>query len=279
MDLLTVFARFPDQQACLTQLEATRWGDDPRCPHCHSPNVARKRDGARLGRWNCHACRSSFNVLAKTIFSGTRVPLQKWFLAISLVVNAKKSLSSHQLARDLSLTQQTAWYLLHRIRHEMANRQSRLLLRGIVEADETFVGGKPRRTNKRHAHIQQTRGRGTRKKLVVGVAERHGRLRLFAPPNLSGDTVTKIMSYALDARDALLITDEYSSYKVLDDWLDHEVIAHGQQYADGEVHTNTIESAWAVLKRAHHGSHHHYSRKWLPPLPRRGRLEMEPAVY
>ena len=72
------------------------------------------------------------------------------------------------------------------------------------------------------------------------------------------------MSYALDARDALLITDEYSSYKVLDSWLDYEVIAHGQQYADGEVHTNTIESAWAVLKRAHHGSHHHYSRKWLP---------------
>ena len=141
MDLLTVFARFPDQQACLTHLEITRWGDDPRCPHCRSVHVARKRDGARLGRWNCHACRSSFNVLAKTIFSGTRVPLQKWFLAISLVVNAKKSISSHQLARDLSLTQQTAWYLLHRIRREMANRQSRLLLRGIVEADETFVGG------------------------------------------------------------------------------------------------------------------------------------------
>ena len=264
MDLLSVFARFPDQKACIAHLESIRWGDDPHCPYCDSVDVTPKRERDRIGRWNCHQCGSSFNVLAGTIFSKTRIPLQKWFLAIALIVNAKKSLSSHQLARDLNLTQPTAWYLLQRLRREMADRQSRLLLRGIVEADETFVGGVPRKPNHRYARVQRTRGRGTDKKLIVGVVERAGRLRLFAPPDLSGETVTEIIGYTLDTDDTLLITDEYSSYKVLDGWLDHEVIAHSQQYADGDIHTNNIESAWAVLKRAHHGTHHHYTRKWTP---------------
>lgn len=265
MDLLTVFARFPDQRACIAHLEKVRWGKHPRCPYCRSRHVQRKRDGQRIGRWNCRGCRSSFNVLAKTIFSKTRVPLQKWLLAISLIVNAKKSLSSHQLARDLKLTQPTAWYLLQRLRREMASRQSRLRLRGILEADETFIGGKPRPPNKRHVKKTGIRGRGSPNKwMIAGVVERGGRLRLFAPPNFTQDTVLRMMSRTIDPGDCLLITDEYSSYQALNAWIPHEVIAHGQQYAKGDIHTNNIESAWAVLKRAHHGTHHHYTRKWTP---------------
>ena len=149
MNLLKIFSRFPDQEACLEHLENIRFGDIPHCPHCGSISVARKADGDRIGRWNCHDCKSSFNVLSGTIFEKTRVPLQKWFLAIGLMVNAKKSISSPQLARDLELTRQTALYVQKRIRAQMASEQSELL-QGIIEADETYVGGKPRKYNARH---------------------------------------------------------------------------------------------------------------------------------
>ena len=141
MNIVSVASRFPTQEACIAHLEAKRWGTSPACPHCGSVSVARKREGDRVGRWNCRGCKSSFNVLSGTIFEKTRVPLPKWFLAIALVVNAKKSLSSYQLARDLDLNQPTAHYLQQRIRAAMTADQG-ALLRGIVEADETFLGGK-----------------------------------------------------------------------------------------------------------------------------------------
>ena len=149
MNLITIFARFPDQDACLAHMEKVRWGDDPHCPHCGSARVARKADGFRIGRWNCHGCKSSFNVLSGTIFEKTKLPLQKWFMAVGLMVNAKKSLSSWQLARDLDLNQKSAWFMQQRIRAEMATEQGAILLQGVVEADETYVGGKPRKRNRR----------------------------------------------------------------------------------------------------------------------------------
>ncbi len=148
MNITSVFYTFPDQDACVEHLENVRWGDEPHCPHCGSTQVARKADQRRIGRWNCHGCKSSFNVLSGTIFEKTKIPLQKWFLGLALIVNAKKSLSSCQLARDLELNQKTAWYMQQRIRAEMATKQGEILLQGIVEADETYVGGKPRKRNK-----------------------------------------------------------------------------------------------------------------------------------
>jgi transposase-like protein len=149
MNLIKIFKRFPDQEACIEHLEDIRFKETPYCPHCGSTHVARKHDGHRIGRWNCHDCKSSFNVLSGTIFEKTKIPLQKWFLAIGLIVNAKKSLSSCQLARDLELNQKTAWYMQQRIRAQMAAEQTKEtgLLQGIVEADETYVGGKPRKRN------------------------------------------------------------------------------------------------------------------------------------
>ena len=116
MDLIKVFHRFPDHESCLEHLEQVRWGDRPACPLCGSLSVARKADSFRQGRWNCHDCKSSFNVLSSTIFQKTKLPLQKWFLAISLVLNAKKSVSSYQLSRDLDLNQKSAWFMAMRIR-------------------------------------------------------------------------------------------------------------------------------------------------------------------
>ena len=96
MDLVTVFERFPTQEHCIEHLEKARWGDNPVCPFCSSDKVARKHENDRVGRWNCHKCHNSYNVLAGTIFKATRIPLQKWFLAISILLNAKKSVSSCQ---------------------------------------------------------------------------------------------------------------------------------------------------------------------------------------
>ena len=147
MDLIKVFQRFPDHESCIEHLEHVRWHDTPACPFCGCVTVGRKADGDRIGRWNCHACKSSFNVLSGTIFQKTKIPLQKWFLAISLVLNAKKGLSSYQLARDLELNQKSAWYLVMRVRRAMVDEGT--LLSGIVEADEAYVGGKPRKPNRR----------------------------------------------------------------------------------------------------------------------------------
>ncbi len=138
IDILRIFHRFPDQAACIAHLEGIRWRDQPRCPHCESVRVARKVDSGRVGRWNCHACKSSFNVLSGTLFEKTRIPLQKWFLAVGLIVHARKNLSSYRLARSLVLNQKTAWFMEQRIRAEMANRQSQIRLQGIFEGDETF---------------------------------------------------------------------------------------------------------------------------------------------
>ena len=171
MHLGEIFDRFPDQESCVAHLERVRWGDEPHCPHCGSLRVARKRENHLVGRWNCHGCRSSFNVLSKTVMEKTKIPLRKWFQAISLMVNAKKSLSSHQLARDVGLNQRAALFMQERIRASMQERirasmmtGERELLEGIVEADETYVGGKPRKGNRGNGDgTPSKRGRGTNK--------------------------------------------------------------------------------------------------------------------
>ena len=263
MNLFTIFSRYPDQEACIEHLETLRWGDEPTCPHCRGTHVARKSDTARVGRWNCHTCHASFNVLSGTIFEKTRVPLQKWFLAIGLMVNAKKSLSSYQLARDLELTQQTALYMQHRIRAAMAQDDDRLLY-GLLEADETFVGGKPRRTNKKDDHTPNKPGRGTKKTPVLGVVERHGQVRATVANSLMGKAIVKFLKSTVDPKESVLITDEYRAYRAMRSLMPHAVINHEKQYADGDTHTNTIEGFWALLKRAWYGSHHHYTKKFMP---------------
>ena len=262
MNLLHIFHRYPDQEACIEYLERVRWHGDPTCPHCDSASVARKGDGQRVGRWNCHGCHSSFNVLSGTIFAKTHLPLQKWFMAIGLMVNAKKSISSHQLARDLDLTQPAALYMQQRIRAEMASKQGARLLQGIVEADETYVGGKPRR---RHGGGGSApRGRGTRKTPVIGVVERGGHVVAKVADDLTGKGVLRFIRENVDPYGSILITDEFRSYRAVRSTVAHAVINHSRAYVDGPIHTNTIEGFWALLKRAWYGTHHHYQKRFLP---------------
>ncbi len=116
MELMRLLQRYPDHESCIERLETVRWGDSPTCPRCQSSRVARKADGARVGRWNCHQCNTSFNVLTGTVFQKTKIPMQKWFLAISMLSSAGESFSSHQLARHLDLNQKSAWFMAKRIR-------------------------------------------------------------------------------------------------------------------------------------------------------------------
>ena len=262
MDLIEVFEKFPTQEACIAHLENIRWPETPTCPHCHSERVARKAENGLVGRWNCHTCHNSYNVLSGTIMQKTKVPLQKWFVAITLTLNAKKSLSSYQLARDIKTTHQTALYMQHRIRAAMVETDK--VLQGILEADETYVGGKPRRTNKKDDHKPNPPGRGTKKTPVIGVVERGGSVVAKVAADLSGKGIVKFLRKHVNLPDSLLVTDEYKGYNAVDSLMVHEVINHSEQYAVGDIHSNTIEGLWALIKRAWYGSHHHYSKRYMP---------------
>ncbi len=262
MNLISVSNQFPDQTSCIAHLEVIRFEDQAFCPLCSSEDVARKAEGAKVGRWNCHHCTSSFNVLSGTIFQGTRVPLQKWFLAIGLMANAKKSLSSFQLGRDLELNQKTAWYMQQRIRAAMASDEG-ALLRGIIEADETYLGGKPR-----HKDKNNKRGRGASGKTsVVGAVQRKGDVKAQVTDDTKGVTVLGFIEQSVEVEESSLITDEYAAYTNAYKLMPHRVIKHSEGYVDPKdksLHSNTIEGFWSLLKRAWYGSHHQYTKGWAP---------------
>ena len=168
MNIVTIFDRFPTQQSCIDHLERARWKGDARCPYCTSTHTARLQH-----RHRCYTCKTSFSVMVGTMFHHTHLPLQKWFLAISLMLNARKSLSALQLSRDLDVNKNTAWRIAMQIRKAMTQAEHRNLLMGIVEMDECYVGGKPRRGS---GGEPPKRGRGTKKTPVVGAVERGGRV-------------------------------------------------------------------------------------------------------
>ena len=270
MNLIEVMQRFPDQESCIAHLERVRWQGTPVCPHCGTTNVADKNETqdedevGRIGRYNCHTCRASFKVTCGTVFQGTKIPLPVWFMAIALILNAKKGLSSCQLSRDLELNQKTAWYILTRIRAEMADKASSIMLQGIIEADETYIGGKPRKENKKEDRVPTPRGRGTSKTAIIGAIERGGQVVAEVAKSLTGRDIMQFIQRVVNVKESELMTDEYHAYNALSGQLKHHVINHQEQYAEDDRHTNTIESFWSLIKRAHYGSHHFYTEVYTP---------------
>lgn len=258
MDLFRIFRQFPDHESCIEHLESVRWGDEPHCPHCNSSHVARKADGNRVGRWNCHNCKASFNVLSGTIFQKTKIPLQKWFLGIALILNAKKSLSSCQLARDLDLNQKSAWYMKMRIREAMVE-DSGEFLNGIVEADEAFLSTDGSR--KHDDDDPPKRGRGTKQLPVIGAVARGGKVVAQPSPKVTAKSLSKFLKRHVDGDDSVLVTDQLPAYNRMGKWVPHFTINHAVRYVEGLIHTNTIEGFWSLVKRALYGQHHHYSRE------------------
>ena len=224
MDLLAVIKRFPDQETCIEHLEKIRWNGETKCPRCNSTHVGKRNETeiGQIGRWNCHDCTTTFKVTCGTLFHGTKIELQKWFMAIALILNAKKGLSSYQLSRDLFLNQKTAWRMETCIRAEMA--KDNILLQGIIEADETYIGGKPRKENKKEDREPAKRGRGTDKDTILGAVERGGRVVAQLAKDLTGRTILDFIKKIVDVKNSELMIDEYRGYLAIGKEMKHQII-------------------------------------------------------
>lgn len=271
--IISIYRRFPTKESCLEHLEKVRWKEEPCCPYCKSEKVSRKKEIEQRNRWQCSLCRKSFSVTVGTIFHNSHVDLQRWFLLIALMFSAKKGLSAMQAARDLEMRRPTVWSMMHRIRAAMVDDGK--LLAGIVEMDETYIGGKPRKSNHKDPDDKGSpRGRGTDKAPVVGAVERGGRVKAKAvlKEEMTGADILKIVRSMLDMPNSVLNTDEYPGYNGMNNHVLHRTIAHREGYSRrdlfsgqyGNIHTNTIEGFWAIVKRAVYGQFHHVSKKYLP---------------
>ncbi|ASV29842.1 IS1595 family transposase [Maribacter cobaltidurans] len=252
--ILELLKAFPDEQTCIDHLEQLRWNGNVVSPFDPTSKVY----NCKGNRYKCKNTGKYFNVKTNTIFDNTKMELQKWFLAIWLVTSHKKGISSLQLGRDLKITQKSAWFMLSRIRQCFGlNNDDQL--DNEVEADETFVGGK---NKNRHANkkFKETREDKTP---VLGMVERNGKLKAKKVKNTTLEALSsEILKNVKES--ATIYTDEYTSYARLKRVYDHAVVKHSQhQYVNGRVHTNTIESFWALLKRGIFGIYHFTSKKHL----------------
>jgi transposase-like protein len=251
---------YGSEDRCRDILEELRWPQGPRCPRCESDKLSRmyKRD-----QFDCDSCGYQFSVTAGTIFHDTHLPLRKWFIATYLMTESRKGISANQLKRMLDVSYKTAWYLCHRIRAAMVET-SPALLSGVVETDETYLGGKPRYMAK--TPQEAAKKRVATKTVVLGAIERGGNVRLrMAAHNRKGDIMNFLTATVADEATAVY-SDEFRSYdQVGDANTVHASVNHrAREFARGNVHTNTIESVWSLLDRAIIGSYHQLSDKHLP---------------
>jgi transposase-like protein len=251
---------FPTEDACRDYLTARRWpSGEVKCPRCGNAKVYYL---AKAHTWSCKACAPDgyhFSVLTSTIFENTNKPLRDWFRVIHLMLTSKKGISALQVMRVMGFgSYRTAWYMCHRIRAGLANEEFRKLM-GIVEVDETFIGG-----DDSNRHIGKKKGKGG-KSIVIGAVERKG--------NVVARVIDKADFYALEDfvrrvcgdKVSLLATDEHPGYGHLGDTYNHGRVKHSaKQYVVGAIHTNTIEGFWSLFKRSIVGSYHKVSAKYLP---------------
>jgi transposase-like protein len=255
IDLCELVERFSDDQKCRNYLEGLRWKHGVRCPKCNSDRISSilKRD-----QFDCDSCRYQFSVTAGTIFHDTHLPLTKWFLATFLICQSRKGMSANQLKRMLRINYRTAWYLCHRIRHAMIEvKQPKL--DGVVEMDETYVGGKQKGIGSRGPY-------GSHKEIVIGIRKRGGDLRFFHAGDTRSVTLNKYIRENIDEDVEVIVTDEHPAYPTAMGHLrdKHHTVNHSKkEYARGDIHTNTVESAFSLLKRGIVGTWHRISAKHL----------------
>lgn len=268
LDLNILSPDFTTPEAAVEYLERLRWPDGRVCPHCGTVD-SKEREHYRIKTkttkrklWKCFSCRKQFTVTVGTIFEDSHVPLNKWLLAFYLLCASKKGMSAKQLQRMLTVQYKTAWFMCHRIRWAMAEPEAARMLSGVVEADETYVDGKER--NRKRKDKQKKTGRGTDKAPVMLLVERGGEVRYSHVANVSGDEVKGFIRMHVDPS-ARIMTDSFASYRGLrHEFADHGIVNHADgEYVRGDVHTNTAENYFSILKRGINGSYHHVSKAHL----------------
>lgn len=257
---------FTDKAKAREHLEGIRWADGRFCPHCGAVEGTSFVRGKkhRPGLYYCNECKKQFTVTVGTIFERSKVPLNKWMLAFHLMAASKKGMSAHQLHRSLGVTYKTAWFMAHRIRESMRPASNKGPLGGegkIVEADETYIGGKEK--NKHRSKRTSAIG-GQGKEVVFSLVERGGNVRSQHVANVSGKTLRPIMKAQID-RKSVLMTDEAGQYREVGrEFARHGKVNHGiEEYVRGDAYTNTVEGYFSILKRGITGTYHHVSQVHL----------------
>lgn len=298
MNLIEISEKFPTELEAVEYLEKIRWGKIIRCSYCNSKDVGNRQ---RDFRFPCSNCGRSFSVTTGTFLHDTRLPVKTWIYAIALITDAKKGMSAMQLQRNLGIHYETAWTMYHKLRELMSEETNRPdELSQIIEMDETYIGGKPRkfvtgkttppkepikipkldeqlselkeagveikrgRGNPARPDLYPKRGRGTKNIPVVGIVQRNGNVVAEVMRTLSYQNLKKMVEKYVDEEDAVLITDEYSGYSKIHNIIEHLKIDHSKLYSYKGVNTNTIESFWAIIERGIIGQYHSVSTKYLP---------------
>jgi transposase-like protein len=264
-----------DETAAVEFIEQQRWGDTPYCPHCGSVDVYKMTDAATGQRnkrflWRCHDCKEQFTVRIGSVLEDSRIPLRHWCFAFWAAASSKKGVSALQIKRQTGLSYKSALFLMHRIRFAMAPLDGPKLT-GIVEADETWVGGKPRHhfsqrpADPNDPQRNNYKSRYRRQKPVFAAVQRNGQARVRVIPSVTAENLRKAVLDHIDLS-ARLMTDEHSGYRGVGKMFEggHDQIQHKNQiYARGDVTTNTVEGFFAILKRGITGVYHNVSHKHL----------------
>ena len=252
MNLMKLMDKFSDEESCRQYLEELRWPNGVACPRCGSVKCYYTSTRAT---WECDSCGYHFSVTSGTMLHDTHLPLRKWLMAVYLMIESKKGISALQLKRTLDVAYKTAWYLCHRIRAAVEDAYP-MRLRGIVEIDETFIGGKVR-----------GKGRGYKgnKAVVVGAVQREGRIVLKVIQGRDRDELHRFIAEATADETEAYFTDDWAPYQgIADANTRHETVNHSiEEWTRGDVHTDTIEGIWSLLKRSIVGAYHKVSIKHL----------------
>lgn len=257
---------FPNEEACCAYLVRHRWPDGVACPRCGNVNV--KAHGTMLHNWLCNACSTSgtnyrFSHISGTIFENTNKPLRDWFRVIHMMMTSKKGISALQVMRVMGFgSYKTAHYMCHRIRAGLMDEEFRKLV-GIVEVDETFIGGQAE--NRHYSKRGKGLGRGNNKAVVAGAVERKGNVVARVVANTKTETLRAFVKEAVSSKVSMICTDALPSYdKLKREYFHRSVNHHRGEYVVGAIHTQTIEGFWSLIKRGMVGTYHKVSAKYLP---------------